>query len=264
MPNSPSVRETQPIQSLDRGLVILEAVANSTNPVSLNELTELVGIDRSSVFRLAFTLKRRGFLAYPAGRKDFILGPALWRLSDRYDWGNMLIRISQEYLKELVKRTNETVHLAIREGRSALFIDHASANHLISVSGQTGELVPLHCTAHGKALLTGFVRDDLRRIFGSGPLPVHTRQTIGTLAGLEKACAEIAEQGYATDDAEFREGLRCVAAPIRAQRGMIVGSIGISAPRERFPDERYLEVGEQVRAVAEEISSRLSVEPEEE
>ena len=263
MPNSTAARETQPIQSLDRGLVILEAVANSTHPVSLNELTDLVGIDRSSVFRLAFTLKRRGFLAYPGGRKDFILGPALWRLSHRYDWGTMLIRVSQEYLKELVKRTNETVHLAIREGRNALFVDHASANHVIAVSGQTGELVPLHCTAHGKALLAGLDKDELRRIFGSAPLPAHTKQTIGTIVELTGACAEIATRGYATDDAEFREGLRCVAAPIRAQRGMIVGSIGISAPRERFPDERYLECGEQVRAVAEEISSRLSVEPEE-
>ena len=261
MPNSTEARETQPIQSLDRGLVILEAVANSGEPVSLNELTHLVGIDRSSVFRLAFTLKRRGFLAYPPGRKDFILGPTLWRLSHRYDWGKMLIRVSQEYLKELVKRTNETGHLAVREGRSALFIDHASANHLIAVSGQTGELVPLHCTAHGKALLSGLNREELRRVFGPAPLSSHTERTIATLDELAKECARIAEQGYATDDDEYREGLRCVAAPIRAQRGMIVGSIGISAPRERFPDEMYAERAAQVCGIAQEISARLSVEP---
>ena len=111
-------QETPPIQSLDRGLIILEAVANSSMPVSLSELTGVLGIDRSSVFRLANTLKRRGFLAYPAGRKDYILGPALWRLSHHYDWGTMLIRVSQEYLKQLSKQSNETVHLAIREGRT--------------------------------------------------------------------------------------------------------------------------------------------------
>src|SRR5262249_19966490 len=134
---------------------------------------------------------------------------------------------------------------------------------VISVSGQTGEMVPLHCTAHGKALLSGLDREELRRIFSSAPLSVYTKQTIGTLSDLARACAEIHRQGYATDNAEFREGLRCVAAPIRAQRGMIVGSIGISAPAERFPLERYPECGEQVRAVADEISARLSMEPEE-
>src|SRR5260221_5870949 len=116
MPNSSVGGETQPIQSLDRGLTILEAVANSSDPISLAELTDLVGIDRSSVFRLANTLKRRGFLAYPAGRKDFILGPALWRLSHRYDWGEMLILVSRDHLKRPSKGPNQTAHLAIRDG----------------------------------------------------------------------------------------------------------------------------------------------------
>src|SRR5215467_1730462 len=191
MPNGSAGRETQPIQSLDRGLVILEAVANSSDPISLTELTDLVGIDRSSVFRLAFTLKRRGFLAYPAGRKDFILGPTLWRLSHRYDWGTMLIRVSQEHLKQLARQTNETVHLAIREGRQALFIDHAVANHVIAVSGQTGESVPLYCTAHGKALLADFNHQDLVTLFGNGSLRAYTKQTIVSLPQLAKVCAQI-------------------------------------------------------------------------
>src|SRR3954454_19362648 len=131
--NGAHAKQTPSIQSLDRGLTILEAVARSSNPVSLGELTNVLDIDRSSVFRLAFTLKRRGFLAYPAGRKDFILGPTMWRLSDRYDWGRMLIRVSHEHVKQLARKTNETVHLAIREGRNALFIDHAAATHVIAV-----------------------------------------------------------------------------------------------------------------------------------
>src|SRR3569832_407791 len=100
------MRESQPIQSVDRGLVILEAVANSTSPLS-ERVHRLGGNRPQQCFPARIYLEARGFLAYPAGRKDFILGPALWRLSDRYDWGTMLIRISQEYLEELVKRTNE-------------------------------------------------------------------------------------------------------------------------------------------------------------
>src|SRR5713226_2664978 len=221
MPITTTAHETQPIQSLDRGLVILEAVASCSDPVSLAELTNLVGIDRSSVFRLAFTLKRRGFLAYPTGRKDFILGPTLWRLSHRYDWGTMLVRVSQEHLKQLSKQTNETAHLAVREGKQALFIDHATANHVIAILGQTGEMVPLHCTAHGKALLADMGHDELVRLFGSGPLVPYTKQSLVTIAELAKACADIRVQGYSADDAEFMEGVRCVAAPIRAENGLI-------------------------------------------
>jgi DNA-binding IclR family transcriptional regulator len=251
-------QETLPIQSLDRGLIILEAVAKANNPVSLADLTSVLGIDRSSVFRLANTLKRRGFLAYPSGRKDYILGPALWRLSHLYDWGTMLIRVSHEHLKELASQTNETVHLAIREGKHALFIDHAPANHLISVSGQTGEMVPLYCTAHGKALLADLDLRELQSLFGTGPLVAHTNSTIGTVTQLAKVCKQIKAQGFATDDAEFQEGIRCVAAPIRAATGMIIGSIGISAASQRFPEERYAKCGAQVRAIAQEISAKLS------
>ena len=231
--NGAASQETPPIQSLDRGLIILDAVAKSNNPVSLADLTSVLGIDRSSVFRLANTLKRRGFLAYPAGRKDYILGPTLWRFSHRYDWGTMLIRVSHEHLKQLASQTSETAHLAIREGKHALFIDHAAANHVISVSGQTGEIVPLYCTAHGKALLTDLELSDLQSLFGSGSLKAFTKRTIGTVAQLAKVCAQIKAQGYSTDDGELSEGIRCVAAPIRAEYGMIIGSIGISAPLQR-------------------------------
>ena len=250
-------QQTPLIQSLDRGLVILEAVAKSNEPVSLGDLTGILGIDRSSVFRLASTLRRRGFLAYPTGRKEYILGPSIWRLSRQYDWSNMLIRVSHEHLKALASTTNETAHLAIREGRQALFIDHVATNHVISVAGQTGELVPLYCTAHGKALLADLERRDLRAIFGSGALRTYTKETCSSLDDLARICTRIKSDGYATDDGEFQEGIRCVAAPIRTGGNVIIGSIGISAPQLRFPLERYPVCAEQVVEVARQITQRL-------
>ena len=130
----------------------------------------------------------------------------------------MLIRVSRESLKQLAGRTNETAHLAIREGKHALFIDHATVNHVIAVSGQTGEMVPLYCTAHGKALLADFNDKELRSIFGRAPLQNHTGQTTRSVAQLAETCVQIKAQGYACDDGEYQEGVRCVAAPIRGAR----------------------------------------------
>lgn len=251
---------TPSIQSLDRGLLILEAVARSSEPVSLGELTSILGIDRSSVFRLANTLKRRGFLAYPSGRKDYILGPSIWRLSHEYDWGNMLIKVAHENLKSLASQLNETAHLAIREGKQALFVAHAASNNVIAVSGQTGELVPLYCTAHGKALLVDLTKSDLKALFGSSPLKAYTKHTIVSMDALAKHCDEIRRNGLAGDDGEYQEGIRCLAAPIRAEGGTVIGSIGISAPLVRFPQERYEDWGARVRDIAEKISVKLSNE----
>jgi DNA-binding IclR family transcriptional regulator len=256
--NGSQPKQTPSIQSLDRGLTILEAVAKSSGPVSLNELTNLLEIDRSSVFRLASTLKRRGFLSYPTGRKDFMLGPSLWRLAHKYDWGNMLIKISHEQLKLLASEMNETAQLAVRESKQALFIDSAAANQVISVAGRIGESTPLYCTAHGKALIADLNAEELEAVFGSAPLQPFTKRTVGTIKQLAKICAETKERGFATDDEEYIEGVRCVAAPIRAEDGQIIGAVGISAPMTRFPADRYRVYGKQVMKVADHISSLLT------
>jgi DNA-binding IclR family transcriptional regulator len=252
-------RETPSIQSLDRGLFLLEAVAKSGDPVTLGQLTDLLGIDRSSVFRLANTLKRRGFLANPAGRKDYVLGPSIWRLSRQCDWSSMLITLSHQHLKMLALRTGETAHLAVREGKQAFLIDHsASTNQIIAVSGQTGQFVPLYCTAHGKALLADYGLAELKALFGTTPLQVYTTKTVSSMVQLAKSCAKVKATGFALDEQEYHEGVRCLAAPIRDRDGTVIASIGISAPIGRFSEERYVSHIRNVCEIAAKISAVYS------
>src|SRR5438445_814076 len=78
----------------------------------------------------------------------------------------------------------------------------------------------------------------LKQLFGGKAFEPYTKHTILTLPELAKACREIKSKGYATDNSEFMEGVRCVAAPIRGKDGTVIASIGISAPTTRFPPER--------------------------
>jgi len=251
-------KETPSIQSLDRGLLILETVGRSASPVSLGQLTSVLGIDRSSVFRLANTLKRRGFLANPAAGKEYVLGTSVWRLSRQYDWSGMLATVAHGHLQTLAGVTGETAHLAVRQGRKALFIDHVAAtSHVITVSGQTGELVPLHCTSHGKALLADFDESGLRQLLGSKPLTQYTRNTLKTVADLARECVEIRAHGFSSDNGEFLDGVRCVAAPVRGKDGAVVASIGISAPAARVPPARQSEITAQVTRIAAEIGGLI-------
>lgn len=250
-------RETPSIQSLDRGLLILEEVGKSAEPVSLGRLAALLNIDRSSAFRLANTLKRRGFLANPSAGRDYVLGPSVWRLSRQYDWSKMLVTVAHQHLKALAADTNETAHLAVREGRKALFIDHVASNHVIAISGQTGELVPLYCTSHGKALLTDFEERDLTNLFGGKPLKAFTKNTIQSIRSLARECEGIRTRGFATDESEYLEGVRCVAAPIRDRDGAVIASIGISAPSARFARDREKEYAGRVLTAAAEITEMV-------
>jgi DNA-binding IclR family transcriptional regulator len=253
-------RETPSIQSLDRGLMILETVGKAGAPVSLGQLTGMLGIDRSSAFRLANTLKRRGFLANASVGKDYILGPSIWRLSRQYDWSKMLATVAHDHLKSLADTTKETAHLAVQEGRKALFIDHVATSHVIAISGQTGELVPLYCTSHGKALLADFDAPRLKALFGGAKLEAWTKRTLVTIADLAKNCAQIRARGYAIDESEFMDGVRCLAAPIRDREGTVIASIGISAPTARFPPRRDSEFAARVTEIALDIGKLIGAE----
>jgi IclR family acetate operon transcriptional repressor len=252
--------ETPPVQSVERALSILEAVARSSEPVPLANLTDVLGIDPSSVFRLANTLKRRGFLANPNGRKHYVLGPAVWRLSREYDWSRMLISICRESVKALAVRTGETAHLAVREGRDVFFIDHyASGDQGVIVAGQTGKLMPLHCTAHGKALLADFGLAELKALYGTTPLERYTARTSVSLPDLARACSAVRAEGFSADDGEYLEDVRCVAAPVRDRGGLVIGSIGVSAPATRMSDGRDSVLAQHVRDAAEHINAMLGV-----
>ena len=250
--------ETPSVQSVERALSLLEAVALSGEPVPLAHLTQVLGIDPSSVFRLANTLKRRGFLANPNGRKHYVLGPAVWRLSREYDWSRMLISVCREAVKSLATRTGETAHLAVREGRQVFFIDHhASGDQGVIVAGQTGKLMPLHCTAHGKALLADFGLAELKALYGTTPLERYTARTSVSLPDLAKACSRVRAHGFAADDGEFLDDVRCVAAPVRDHGGLVIGSIGVSAPATRMSDGRDAVLAQHVRDAAEHINALL-------
>ena len=222
----------------------------------LKDLTALLGIDRSSVFRLANTLKRRRFLASPIGAQG--LHPGSIDLAAVRKYGqNMLITLCREQLRSLSSKTGETSHLAVMEGTQALFIDHcAPTNRVVTVRGQTGELVPLHCSAHGKALSTDLGLSELTVLFGSSTLPRHTERTIGLVAELAKVCTRNRTRGFAIDDGEDVEEVRCVAAPIRNEDGAVVASLGISAPMTRFPISRCRD-GPRVSNAAKKISASL-------
>src|SRR6187401_1672613 len=256
--NGKPTHDTPPIQSLDRGLAILEAVAASTEPVPPKHLTELIGIDRSSVFRLANTLRQRRFLANPQGSKDYILGPSAWRLSRRYG-RSVLGAFFHQHLRDLATKLGETSHYAVREGGQAFFIDHHTPKeHVVSVAGQTGEFAPLHCTAHGKALLADLDLPALRELLGRAPLRVYTRTTVRSVTRLAVDCAQARIDGFAFDQGEYLEEVRCVAAPIRDPEGEIVASVGISSPLTRLDARGLARAGAEVRKTARAITESLA------
>lgn len=240
------------IQSLARGLKLLELLAQAENGVSITEMAEALGVDKSSASRLMQTLATYGFAEQDRDSRRYHLGPQIVRLSRSLLTRMPLRDQAKPFLRQLVERTGECAHLAILAQGQALYIDQVEAPASLRVTTGVGTLAPLHCTALGKALLA----------FGDEPLPAalpaFTPRTITSPETLRAHLEQTRRQGYAVDDEEYEYSVRCVAAPVCDYRGKVVGAIGISGPAGRISLDRIPQYGAIVTEISRALSDRLS------
>ncbi len=240
------------IQSLSRGLQILDLFVNTRRPHTVTELADILDVDKSSVSRLLGTLEKHGYVqqatdsrAYTLGKRMFTVG---WQLTNRFS----LKEIATPYLHQLVAHTGECAHIGVySSGKVLVTEDIQPENALLRVVGQPGRSLHLHNTALGKGLL----------VCGDFPYPADyptsTPQTLATQQALRDDLAVARKLGYVLDDEENEPGVRCIAAPIFDTTGVTVGAIGISGPTVRVTEDRIATLGETVRDAAQRLSCEL-------
>jgi DNA-binding IclR family transcriptional regulator len=243
------------IQSLARGLQIIDALMNSQAPKSVTELANLLDVDKSTASRLVRTLENYGYVQRAKVSRAYMVGKRLhsigWQLTNRY----ALRELAQPFLTQLVHKTDECSHIGVYSSGKILIVEDIQAEiSSLRVVGGVGRLVPLHSTAIGKALLA----------FGDFPLPdTLPRFTSKSITDAEQFQAElrsICQQGYAVDNEENEYGVRCIASPVFDAFGIAVASIGISAPAARFQHSDVETVAQIVKDMAFQLSCELGYE----
>jgi DNA-binding IclR family transcriptional regulator len=239
------------IQSLARGLRILDALGESTDGATISELAELLGVDKGTASRLVSTLVAYGYAEkdetthhiFPGSRVVTLSRSVLNRLSLR--------ETAKPYLRDMMEQTGECVHLAICSRGKALYIDQVESPATLRVNAEVGTMNPLHCTALGKVLLA----------FCGAEIPIelepYTPATISDPAALRDHLDRVLQRGYAVDDQEFDAGVRCIAAPVYDFRGKGIAAIGISAPASRIPSDKIPALARIVTFNAHELSERM-------
>lgn len=245
------------VQTLARGLMVLEKLAEAPDGLGITELAEAFEVDKGSMSRVLQTLSNYGFAEKDERTRKYVLGPQIVRLSRAVLTRLPVREAAKPYLQKLVEATGENAHLAILAQGQALYIDQAESSSSLRVHTGIGTLAPLHCTALGKILLA----------YANAPIPdtlgSYTVRTITDPAALRHHIEQVKTQGYAIDDEEFEPGVRCIAVPVLDYRRRCVAAIGISGPTSRLPLENFRQVAQTVQAIGQSLSDRLSFKPAE-
>lgn len=242
-------------QTLLRGLNVLEAVADGIE--DLQDLSEAVGLTRSTTYRLAAALVERRYLNFTP-RAGYKLGPKLLQLGSIAQAQTALVQTARPLLEDLSARTSDTVHLGVLDADSVLYLDKIAGGRRVEVSSRIGERQPLTPTGLGKALLLDDTGKRWRELFDRDEADVFSPRDYDVWA---QRMQGYVDSGCAYDLEENEDQIRCVAAPIRDAGDRIVAAISLSSARQYMDDDRMAQVGEEVMTTAREISELLGWEP---
>ncbi len=239
------------IQSLARGLKILDMLGQAEDGIGITEVAEKLGIDKGSASRLLSTLAHYGYAEKDADTRRYHLGPMVVNLSRIMLQRYPLRETAKPFLRQLMEKTGECAHLAVAAQGKVLYIDQVESPATLRVNAQVGKIAPMHCTALGKALLA-FGNCEIQE-----PLEIFTARTITDPALLRLHLEQTRKQGYAVDDEEYDYGVRCIAVPVFDFREKVVGSIGISGPAARMSLEKLPALAKSVIEIGQSLSDRM-------
>jgi DNA-binding IclR family transcriptional regulator len=220
------------IQSVDRAIRILKALAGGPGRMGVSELSSRLGLAKGTVHGLLRTLQQHGLVEQHADSDKYQLGPALLQLSNRFLDLNELRSRSLAWSELLATRAEEAVRVGVPHGDAVLVIHHVFRPDTSLQILEVGALLPLHATALGKAVLA-FLDEDVSADLLSDELRKLTARTLVTASALKRELAGVRERGYALEREEAVLGEAAVAAPIFDRNAEPIGAIGVAGPRER-------------------------------
>ena len=257
--DTPTARSTH--RSLERGLAALELIATAVEPVPLAEAARRLGMHRSTAHHMLQSLVTLGWLRQDEETRSYALTSRLHQLSGRHWAGPQIGEMSQPYLERLARDTNEGTSVAAWINGKVTIVAKREADGPVRVVQDVGAVRPMYCTAVGKAIAAWLPRAEVLAALAREPMVQLTPKTITTVADYETELRRIRNAGYAIDDEEQFEGLRCIAMPVFGPSGDVIACMCVLGPRQRMTHQKLLAVRTPLAASARELSERLGFVP---
>jgi DNA-binding IclR family transcriptional regulator len=246
------------VQSIERAFAILDILGNADYHLGVSHIAELSNLPISTTYRLLATLHQLGYVEKNTETNKYTLGVRLLHLRgaviERLNLGEKAMPV----MKDLMRQINETVHLAVLDKGEVVYIERVEGLGTQGMYTRIGKRAPAHCTALGKVLLA-YLPEEIwyEDVIERHCLKRFSPTTITTLETLRTELQSICARGYAIDNGESGEPVRCVAAPVRDYTGSVVAAVSISGPQTHITPDRVEKLGQAVCRAVSLISRQL-------
>jgi DNA-binding IclR family transcriptional regulator len=239
----------------DRALEILLSFTHDTPILTADQLSEVSGLSRSTIYRYLNSLRAQGFVAEETG-KGFRLGPKLIEMARIARRCNSILEIAEPHLRQLANECGEMVQLLERVGKETIMLDSIESKYRIGLTYMRGQMLPSPAGASAKVLIAFAPPEEFGELLRSVSLKRYTPKSIVDSKTLRAQLELAKKNGYALNDEELDEGIRAVASPIFG-RFSVRHSVAIVGPTFRLSDEKLPHLIKLVKGAAANISRSL-------
>ncbi|THD83449.1 IclR family transcriptional regulator [Aliigemmobacter aestuarii] len=241
------------VQSLDRALSLLERLAASSG-MTLSELATDTDESVATVYRALVTLQTHGMVEAEEPGQVWHVGAGAFRVGSAFLRRTKIVERARHPMDRLMRETGETANLGVESGDQVLFVSQVETHQAIRAFFPPGTMGPMHVSGIGKALLAWYPPEKVAGIVARRGLERFTSLSITSETALARDLARTRDRGFAIDDQERTEGMRCVAAPIFNAHGEPVAGLSVSGPAFRVGLSDTARLGEMVRAAADRVT----------
>jgi IclR family transcriptional regulator, KDG regulon repressor len=244
------------VPAVDRAIRILSLLKSEKREMTIAEIAEATGWNKSSIYKLLLTLDHHGLLTRDLVTKKYSLGIALMDYGRAVLNGFEIRHAAKPSLKELARYTGESVAVSILSGTQMTLVEVEESVAQVRIALSVGMTKSATATSHGKAVLAHLPESRLEEILRVEGLPGYTKKSLTNPGVYRKALEVVRKQGYAVECEEFEEGLAGISAPVFSANG-VVGALLIVLPSFKLTKEKSRLFGKKCAEEAARVSALL-------
>lgn len=247
--------------AMGKAFSILETLTGNSHPLSMAELARATGMTKPTAHRIISVLAELGFVERDHGKRGYVEGSRLIQFALDTLKATAPRNIRHTILRALSEETGETCNFGILVGAEVIYLDRIEASRPLGLRFEPGSMVPVHCSAIGKLLLSLEPPERREALLRAMPLTRYTKNSITSIPALLEELDKIRNDQVGVDNQESIEGVVCVAVPVRAADGSTMGGLAVSAPEARVSMEEALSLVPQLRRAGAKLGKTFSLGP---